>query len=170
MIASWMSSTRSSKCLDGRHRLVDGAFEQSVEQVVGPVPQPVPRVARNVRSLGIEDLQRLDVEGDQVIRPEEDVELVQHQGVGLGEDPRHPEDDIEIGPPVVDLGDVGLPQRILDGEGMEREDAVHPVLDRAGFGTLRRHQIRPEDPLGSLTDSAIRSTGQSTWMVPPPSR
>ena len=42
---------------DRRQRLIDGELEDAEEEVIGPVPQPVARIAPDVFSLSVENLQ-----------------------------------------------------------------------------------------------------------------
>ena len=72
-------------------------------------------------ALEIDDAHGCDVEGDEVVRPEEGIQFLEHQGVGAFFDVRESEDDVQVLVPVVHLGDVSLLERVLDRKLVELE-------------------------------------------------
>ena len=94
--------------------------------------------------------------GDQVVRSEEDIELVKIELVGAGLEAGDVEDDVEVFSPVVDLGDVRLAECVFDGQVMEVKVAAEPVL-KPGTGVLvGPEDIDPDQPGLSARASSIR--------------
>ncbi len=114
--------------------------------MVRTVAEPIPGVACDAGPLGLQDLHQRDVEGDEVIRAEEDVQLMELEDLRPGVDPRDPEDDVEVGSPVVHLGYVRLLQRVLHRQVVEGEHVLEPGLDHARPLLLGRHEVDPQGP------------------------
>ena len=94
---------------DRRERLVDRQLEEPDQEMVGPCRRRSRGIALDALAILVENRQRVGVIGDQVILAEEDVELLQVEHVGLGNDPGHLKDDVKIVAPVVHLGNVHFP-------------------------------------------------------------
>ena len=104
--------------------------------------------------------------GDQVVRAEEDVELVEPEVVGPGVEIDRVEDEVEVVAPVVDLGDVGLLECVLDGQGVEVEDVAEQRLDLPVRVRVGVFDVDPEGPLAVLDRLGDPTAGQSWWIPP----
>ena len=81
--------------------------------------------------------------------------------LGLGNDPGHLKDDVEIVVPVVDLGNVIFLECIFDGQRVKMEMLAQPVLEVIG-GVLVGPDVDPEQAglvLDRLIDLSHRPVG-----------
>ena len=139
--------------------------------MVGPVAQAIAGIALDALAVLVEDRQRNGVIGDQIILAQEDVQLLELERLGLGNDPGHVKNDVKIFAPVVHLGNVRFLECILDGQRMKMEVLAQPVLEVSCRRVRRVPGCRPKaGPLWSLIASSICDRGQSAWKTPEPSR
>ncbi len=110
----------------------DDLVGQGIKQVIRPVGQ-IAVVLADALPDAIDIRQHIVMVGDQVIRPEEGVELVRRERVlGLRVVLDGMDRQVKVVAPVVELGHVRFLQRVVDGQGVEAEDLEQDRLTRLG--------------------------------------
>ena len=139
---------RLVEVLDRRQVLGDEQVEQVVEEVIGAVRQPVRRVALDLAAVLVDRTSAARCgRSPGSCGPRKMSSSWSRSWSVSGSKSIGVEDEVEVIAPVVDLGDVGLLERVLDRQRVEVEDVAEQRLDLAVRGRLAVLDIDPERPV-----------------------
>jgi hypothetical protein len=125
-----------------RHVVGHHGVRQGVQHVVRSLRQAA---LRGLAALVPQVLHRgnaVFVDRNQVVRTEEEVEFVGFQRV-VGVQPGGVQHDVQVVLPVIDPGDVGLPEGVVQGQGVEPEQVAEQAGDPGGVLAGKGH-VQPE--------------------------
>src|ERR1019366_5096083 len=86
--------------LNGGEGLVDGQLEETEQQGIGAIPEAIPGIALDIEPVLIENGQGSRMVGDEIIRTQEDVQLLEFEHIRLRLDLGDVENDVKIVAPI----------------------------------------------------------------------